>query len=57
MAQKIFTTNGKKIIKTESTYDRFIKLQLALGKDFKSATKEWHFLNCRITINSQNKFA
>jgi hypothetical protein len=57
MAQKIYTTSGKKIIRTESYYDRFIRLQLELGNDFKSAIKEWHFLNCKIKIVSQNKYA
>jgi hypothetical protein len=57
MAQKVFTTSGKKIIKTESSYDRFIRLQIALGNDFKSAYKEWKLLNCKISYYSQIKFA
>lgn len=56
MAQKIFTTSGKKIIKTESAYDRFIRLHLALGNDLKTAYKEWQFLNCKIQVVSQSKF-
>lgn len=57
MAQKVFTTSGKKIIKTESSYDRFIRLQIALGNDFKSAYREWKLLNCKISYYSQTKFA
>lgn len=57
MAQKIFTTSGKKIIKTESSFDRFIRLQIALGNDIKTAYQEWKLLTIRTQVISQSKFA
>ena len=50
--QKVFTTSGRRIKRTPSSYERFIQAHIQLGKDFKSAYNEWKLLNARIQINS-----
>lgn len=57
MEKKIYSSTGRKIIKTESLFDRFIRLQLALGSDIKTAYKEWRLLEIKTQVLSQSKFA
>jgi len=52
--QKVFTTSGRRIKRSPSSYEKFINAHIQLGKDFKSAYNEWKLLNARIQINSLN---
>jgi hypothetical protein len=52
--QKVFTTSGRRIKRSQSSYEKFINAHIQLGKDFKSAYNEWKLLNARIQINSLN---
>ena len=47
---KIFTTNGRRIKRQSSQYERFITIHIELGKTRKEARMEWKLLNAIIQV-------
>lgn len=50
---KVYTCTGRKVKIQPSTYDRFIKIHIELGKSFKEARYEWRFFILKLAAKSQ----
>lgn len=53
---KIFTSNGRKIKRQVSTYDRFILLQVQLGMTHREARRDWKLFIINLGSKAEQYF-